>query len=84
MRSQNVMDAIWTRGKSLADGLRALIATHKLTNVIAVNGVPSWTLLGFSDGPNGSRQEAVKTLLMIELSAPGRAHRGLAQHLLRA
>src|SRR5262245_37254985 len=71
MRSQNVMDAIWTRGKSLADGLRALIVKHKLSNVIAVNGVPSWTLLGFSDGPNGSAKEAVKTLLMIELLRRG-------------
>jgi glutamate-1-semialdehyde 2,1-aminomutase len=71
MRSQNVLDAIWARGKSLADGLRALIAKHKLSNVIAVNGVPSWTLLGFSNGPNGSTKEAVKTLLMIELLRRG-------------
>ena len=61
----------------------ALIARHKLTNVIAVNGVPSWTLLGFSDAPNGSSKEAVKTLLMIEMLRRGVLTRGLAQYLLR-
>ncbi len=71
MRSQNVIDAIWKRGRMLADGLRARLAQHKLTGVIAVNGVPSWTLLGFSDAPNGSSKEAIKTLLMIELLRRG-------------
>lgn len=71
MRSHNVIDAISSRGKTLADGLRARIAQHKLTGVIAVNGVPAWTLLGFSDAPNGSSKEAIKTLLMIELLRRG-------------
>jgi glutamate-1-semialdehyde 2,1-aminomutase len=71
MRERNVIDAIWSRGKSLAEGLRGLIAKHKLSGVIAVNGVPSWTLLGFSDAPNGAAKEAVKTLLMIELLRRG-------------
>ncbi len=71
MRAQNVIEAIWARGKGLADGVRALIAKHKLSDVIAVNGVPSWTLLGFSDAANGASKEAIKTLLMIELLRRG-------------
>jgi glutamate-1-semialdehyde 2,1-aminomutase/spore coat polysaccharide biosynthesis protein SpsF len=71
MRARNVIDAIWKRGQTLADGLRARITQHKLSNVIAVNGVPSWTLLGFRDAPNGSSKEAIKTLLMIELLQRG-------------
>ena len=71
MRARNVIDANWARGKSLADGLRALLAKHKLTDVIAVNGVPSWTLLGFSDHPTGASKEAIKTLLMIGLLRRG-------------
>jgi glutamate-1-semialdehyde 2,1-aminomutase len=71
MRDRNVIDAIWTRGKSLADGLRTLLAKHKLADVIAVNGVPSWTLLGFSNHPGGASKEAVKTLLMIGLLRRG-------------
>jgi glutamate-1-semialdehyde aminotransferase len=71
MQAKNVIDANWARGKSLADGLRSLLVKHKLTDVIAVNGVPSWTLLGFSDGPNGSSKEAIKTLLMIGLLRRG-------------
>ncbi len=67
MRAQDVIGALWKRGTVLADGLRARIARHKLTDVISVNGVPSWTLLGFSDAPNGSSKEAVKTLLLIEM-----------------
>jgi glutamate-1-semialdehyde 2,1-aminomutase/spore coat polysaccharide biosynthesis protein SpsF len=71
MRTHNVIDANWSRGKALADGLRALLAKHKLSEVIAVNGVPSWTLLGFSDHPDGASKEAIKTLLMIGLLRRG-------------
>jgi glutamate-1-semialdehyde 2,1-aminomutase len=72
LRDRNVIDDLWRKGGLLADGLRGLIARHGLGGVIAVQGVPSWTLVAFQDAGNGSSKEAVKTLLMIEM-----LHRGV-------
>jgi glutamate-1-semialdehyde 2,1-aminomutase len=71
MRDRKVIDDLWTKGASLADGLRRLIVRHELSHLIAVEGVPSWTMLSFRDGTNGTSKEAVKTLLMIELLRRG-------------
>jgi glutamate-1-semialdehyde 2,1-aminomutase len=68
---RNVIDDLWNKGASLADGLRRLIVRHGLAHVIAVEGVPSWTLLSFRDASNASSKEAVKTLLMIEMLRRG-------------
>ncbi len=71
MLAKNVIDNLWQKGGVLADGLRARIVRHKLSNVIAVKGVPAWTLLDFSDAGEGASKEAVKTLLLIELLRRG-------------
>jgi glutamate-1-semialdehyde 2,1-aminomutase len=71
LRDRNVIDDLWKKGAALADELRQRIARHELSHLIAVQGVPSWTLLSFRDGANGSSKEAVKTLLMIELLRGG-------------
>jgi glutamate-1-semialdehyde 2,1-aminomutase len=71
MRDRNVIGDLREKGALLADGLRRLIGRHGLNDVIAVNGVPSWTLLSFCDAPNGTSKEAVKTLLMIEMLRRG-------------
>jgi glutamate-1-semialdehyde 2,1-aminomutase/spore coat polysaccharide biosynthesis protein SpsF len=71
MRSRNVIEDLWRKGTMLAAGLRERIERHRLTGVITVNGVPSWTLLGFHDAGKGVRKEAVKTLLMIEMLRRG-------------
>jgi glutamate-1-semialdehyde 2,1-aminomutase/spore coat polysaccharide biosynthesis protein SpsF len=71
LRDRKVIDQLWSRGAALADGLRRLIERHGLAGIITVNGVPSWTLLGFHDAANGCSKEAVKTLLMIEMLRRG-------------
>jgi glutamate-1-semialdehyde 2,1-aminomutase len=71
LRDRNVIGDLWNKGASLADGLRRLIVRHGLADVIAVEGVPSWTLLSFRDASNAGSKEAVKTLLMIEMLRRG-------------
>jgi glutamate-1-semialdehyde 2,1-aminomutase len=71
MRANNVIDALWKQGAVLADGVRGRIARHKLSDVITVNGVPSWTLLGFNDAADGTSKGSIKTLLLIELLSRG-------------
>jgi glutamate-1-semialdehyde 2,1-aminomutase len=70
MRERKVIEDLWGKGTALATGLRERIGRHGLSGVISVNGVPSWTLLGFHDAPK-ARKEAVKTLLMIEMLRRG-------------
>ncbi len=71
LRDRNVIDDLWNKGTALAEGLRKRIVRHGLAEVIAVRGVPSWTLLAFRDAANASSKEAVKTLLMIEMLRRG-------------
>ena len=70
MRERKVIEGLFAKGGVLADGLRALVQRHGLQQVIAVSGVPSWTLLGYSDAP-GASKEAIKTLLMAEMLQRG-------------
>src|SRR5262249_22053636 len=40
LRDRNVVNDLWSKGASLADGLRRLVTRHGLAHVIAVEGVP--------------------------------------------
>ena len=62
---------LWWKGDKLAAGLRNLISKHQLTDIITVDGIAPWTLLGFHDASNGVTKDAVKTLLMIEMLRRG-------------
>lgn len=71
LRDRRVIDDLWSKGAGLVDGVRRLIASHGLADIISVGGVPSWTLLAFKDSGNGCSREAVKTLWMIEMLRRG-------------
>lgn len=71
LRALRVIDELWTKGAALADGVRRLIEAHGLRDVISIEGVPAWTLIGFHDTAAGDAKEAVKTLLLRELLRRG-------------
>ena len=70
MRREPVIQTLWQRGETLATTVKTAIAQAGLENVIALGGLPPWTVLTFRDHLN-ARADAVKTLFVREMLKAG-------------
>ena len=70
IRSEPVIETLWSRGAALAEGARQRIAAHGLEAVVALKGAAPWMILDIADHPNGSRH-AIKTLFLAEMLRRG-------------
>ena len=70
LRREPVVEKINATGTAMADGARAAIEEFGLSDIIALNGHPSWMVLAVSDHPS-ARKEAIKTRFMREIIRSG-------------
>ena len=70
IRREPVIETLWQRGRSLAEGTRARIEAHGLGDTLQLAGLPPWCLLQIQDHPHGSK-EAIKTLFLVEMLRRG-------------
>jgi glutamate-1-semialdehyde 2,1-aminomutase len=70
LKEQPVVQTIAERGRAIMQGTQAVIEGHKLGDIFAVSGHPSWSFLGLRDA-RGATAFEVKTLLMQELHQRG-------------
>jgi len=70
LRREPVIERLWATGRSLAGGVRELIAQRDLDDVVQLDGLDPWILLRFEDHPAG-RGPALRTLVIRELLARG-------------
>jgi glutamate-1-semialdehyde 2,1-aminomutase len=70
MRSQPVIDHLWSAGQRLAEATMALVAQHELGSVFELRGAAPWKVIAFNDHATASK-EAIKTLFMVEMLRHG-------------
>jgi glutamate-1-semialdehyde 2,1-aminomutase len=70
IKTHKTLDTIATNGTRLLEGFRARIAKHGLSDVIACNGDPSWSVISIKDLPGLSQWE-LKTLWIQETARRG-------------
>ena len=69
-KREPVVDTLWKTGEKLAGVVSEAITRHGLNDVVSLNGLPPWILLGFSD-VEAARKEATKTLFIKEMLTNG-------------
>lgn len=70
MRTEPVIETLWSRGARLATGLRRLIGRHQVGDVLQLRGAPVWSHLIFLDGAGVTGPE-VRALLVQEMLLRG-------------
>lgn len=65
LEAQPVIEQLWTKGKSLMDGVQALISSSGCSSFLSLAGAPVWSFLHFKD-VDGYSQWQLKTLFMQE------------------
>lgn len=65
-----VVETIHATGTAIANGARDAIDEFGLSDVLALNGHPSWTILAVNDHP-AARKEAIKTRFLREIIRSG-------------
>jgi glutamate-1-semialdehyde 2,1-aminomutase len=68
LQKEPVIETIWKQGLKVMDGVRALIKTHGLQDVLSIGGKDCWSFLLFKDTKAYSQWE-VKTLFLQEAFA---------------
>ncbi|GJM17236.1 MAG: glutamate-1-semialdehyde 2,1-aminomutase [Thermodesulfobacteriota bacterium] len=64
IEKEPVIEKIWERGGALKTGVKKLLASNQLEEIIEINGYEPWTMLMFKDHSNGTLKEAIKTFFM--------------------
>ncbi len=70
LEREPVVETINKRGTAMAEGARAAIAEFGLSDIMALNGHPSWMILAVNDHPT-ARKEAIKTRFLREIIRSG-------------
>lgn len=70
MRTEPVIERLWSTGQQLADATEALLNRHGLDEVFALKGAAPWKIIAVKDQPTASK-EAIKTLFMAEMLRRG-------------
>jgi glutamate-1-semialdehyde 2,1-aminomutase len=70
MRTEPVVETLWSRGAQLVAGLRRLIGRHQVADVLQLRGAPVWSHLIFLDGAGVTGPE-VRALLIQEMLLRG-------------
>jgi len=70
LQKKPVINALWTQGRKVAEGVQVLIDKHLLKNVLSVSGKECWSFLLFKDTSNYSQWE-IKTLFLQEVFVRG-------------
>ncbi len=65
LQREPVIAQLTQRGQAIQDGLKQIIAEHRLDDLFSVSGHPTWTFLNLRDG-RGATTFDIKTLLMQE------------------
>ncbi len=68
LQKEPVIETIWKQGRKVTDGVRALIKTHSLQDVLSISGKDCWSFLLFKDTKAYSQWE-LKTLFLQEAFA---------------
>jgi len=70
MQREPVVETIFERGTAMQEGAHAAIAEFGLSDLISLNGHPSWLILTVNDHPT-ARKEAIKTRFLREIIRSG-------------
>ncbi|MEQ8711288.1 MAG: aminotransferase class III-fold pyridoxal phosphate-dependent enzyme [Rhodospirillales bacterium] len=70
MQREPVVETIFKRGTAMQEGAHAAIAEFGLSDLISLNGHPSWLILTINDHPT-ARKEAIKTRFLREIIRSG-------------
>jgi glutamate-1-semialdehyde aminotransferase len=70
MQREPVVETIFNTGTAIKEGAHAAIAEFGLSDLISLNGHPSWLILTVNDHPT-ARKEAIKTRFLREIIRSG-------------
>lgn len=70
LQKEPVIKTLWTQGRKIVDGTKALIGKHELGDILSVSGKDCWSFLMFKDTDIYSQWE-LKTLFLQEVFARG-------------
>ncbi|CAA7612402.1 putative Aminotransferase, class III pyridoxal-phosphate dependent [Candidatus Terasakiella magnetica] len=70
MKREPVIERLWEVGGILTEGVRRIVASHGLSDIIDLVGKAPWMIAAFKDHPT-ARKEAIKTLFMVEMLHSG-------------
>jgi glutamate-1-semialdehyde 2,1-aminomutase len=70
LQKEPVIETLWTQGRKVADGTKALIEKHNLDDVLSVSGKECWSFLVFKDVDIYSQWE-IKTFFLQEVFERG-------------
>lgn len=70
LQKEPVIKTLWTQGRKIVDGTKALIEKHELGDILSVGGKDCWSFLIFKDTDIYSQWE-LKTLFLQEVFARG-------------
>jgi glutamate-1-semialdehyde 2,1-aminomutase/spore coat polysaccharide biosynthesis protein SpsF len=70
LQREPVVETINRTGTAMAEGARAAIAEFGLSDIMSLNGHPSWMILAVNDHPT-ARKEAIKTRFLREIIRSG-------------
>lgn len=70
LQREPVIKTLWTQGRKIVDGTKALIEKHALGNILSTGGKACWSFLIFKDTDIYSQWE-LKTLFLQEVFARG-------------
>jgi len=70
LQKEPVIKTLWTQGRKIVDGTKALIGKHELGDILSVGGKDCWSFLIFKDTDIYSQWE-LKTLFLQEVFARG-------------
>ena len=70
LQKDPVIKTLWTQGRKIVDGTKALIGKHELGDILSVSGKDCWSFLIFKDTDIYFQWE-LKTLFLQEVFARG-------------
>lgn len=70
LEREPVIEKVWATGDMLRKGVSALLAKHKLADIVMMKGLAPWVLLDFLP-QEGASKEAIKTLFVTQMAKHG-------------